>query len=310
MKFAVTQTSSSWTIASSGWPACTTWPVLMLFFETTPRTGALTVVYCRLSSACASVARACATCASAAAARALVAATCDGPVCAVAMSARACSSPARDCASLLSATRMPASASSDLRPRRVDGGLLRLRRGAGVASNICCETSSLASRPRSRSTSRADLVALASASRSRACALTSRARAASISFSAAATPLCAWVDAAARGRHVAGGGRRGDRDVALRRHGGGFGVGQLGARLVDRDLVVARIELDQHRAGLDQLVVVDRDLGHRAADARGNLRHVRINLRIVGRFAARRGPRPQARAESEQDDDADDDPNA
>src|SRR6267378_6474384 len=75
-------------------------------------------------------------------------------------------------------------------------------------------------------------------------------------------------EAAARGRLVAG--RRGGRDrhVAPGGDGACFGVGELGARLLDRYLVIARVELDENRARLDGLIVLDRDLRHRAADAR------------------------------------------
>src|SRR5207237_32569 len=79
-------------------------------------------------------------------ARALVAVTCDGPVCAVCISACARSSPARACASLLSATRRPASASATC--ERADSAAAFCASAvAAVVSNICCETSSLASRP-------------------------------------------------------------------------------------------------------------------------------------------------------------------
>ena len=67
--------------------------------------------------------------------------------------------------------------------------------------------------------------------------------------------------------------------------------------LSTRDLVVARIELDEHRAGFDQLVVVDGDLRDGAADARRDLRHMRIDLRIVGRLAAGGQPEPDADAD-------------
>ena len=70
--------------------------------------------------------------------------------------------------------------------------------------------------------------------------------------------LSRLIQRALRRAHVARRRRRRDRHVALRRDRRGLGVGQLRARLVDRDLVVARIDLHEHRARLDRLVVGDR----------------------------------------------------
>jgi len=81
---------------------------------------------------------------------------------------------------------------------------------------------------------------------------------------------------------LAGGGRGGDGDGVLRGDRRGLRIGELGPGLVHGHLVVARIELDEHRAGLDNLVVVDGDLRHRAPDARRNLCDARVHLRIVG----------------------------
>ncbi len=72
----------------------------------------------------------------------------------------------------------------------------------------------------------------------------------------------------------------------------GLGVGELGARPIDGDLVVARIQLDEDRAGLDRLVVDDRHAEDRSADARRHRRHVGVHLRIVGGFLARGEPEP------------------
>src|SRR5205807_1578603 len=141
---------------------------------------------------CARFARACCTCASAADARAFVASTCCGAVCADCSSACACCSAARACISVLSAAGTPASASATC--ERDESAAARCASPAATAaSNCCCDTSSFASRPRRRSTSRVALVAFASASRSFACAAVSRARAAATSCSAATMPLCAWA---------------------------------------------------------------------------------------------------------------------
>ena len=204
---------------------------------------------------------------------------------------------------------MPASASAICERAESDAAFCASA-VADVASNCCWETSSFASSPRSRSTSRADFAALASSlaqtrlrgDETRACRLDFlfRRRHAALRLR----------DAAACRRHVAGGGRRGDRDRALRRHGVRFRVGELGARLVDGDLIVARVELDQQRARFDELVVVDGDRRHGAADARGDLRDVRVHLRIVRAFAAGGGPGPDAGAEDEEQHGADDQANA
>ena len=61
--------------------------------------------------------------------------------------------------------------------------------------------------------------------------------------------------------------------------------------------IVARIELHEHGARLDPLVVVDGNLRDGAADARRDLCDRRIHLRIVGRFAPGGQPEPHADAD-------------
>src|SRR5439155_370935 len=102
------------------------------------------------------------------------AATCEGPVSAVRSSARACCSAARAWTRRLSATRMPASASAICDWAESAAAFCAVA-AASVASNCWRDTSSLASRPRSRSTSREAFVALTSTSRWRASAVVSRA---------------------------------------------------------------------------------------------------------------------------------------
>jgi hypothetical protein len=80
-----------------------------------------------------------------------------------------------------------------------------------------------------------------------------------------------------RDRHVGAGGRR----VGLR-------VGEFRLRLLDRHFVVARIDLYQHGAGADGVVVVDVHLQHRPADTGRDLRDPAVDLRVVGRFVAAR----------------------
>ena len=269
--------------------------------DTTPATGAFTVVYCRFSSACASAAFACSTCASAAAARALrrgdlLRPGLRGPQRRPAPAARR-HAPAPACfprPGCPPPPRRPANAADSTAARCASAA-------AAAASNCCCDTSSLASSPRSRSTSRADFArvrlgfALARL-RGRPAARAPRRS----PFAAPSTHAlrlrrrapCAVVDVARRrgrgDRHAASARRR--RWPRRRRARRG--------RLIDRHLIVARIELHEHRAGFDALVVFDRHAQHRAADARRDLRHVRIHLRIVGRLASGGDDQP--------DDDADD----
>jgi hypothetical protein len=147
------------------------------------------------------------------------------------------------------------------------------------------------------------LVAFASASRARACAVVSRARAASSSRSAPTRAL-RLGDAAAGAADVADRRGRRDRHGALRGQGASFGVRELRARLVDRHLVIARIELDEDVPGFDELVVVDGDARDGAADARRDLRDARIQLRIVGRLAAGGEVEPAAAGGDDEDEDA------
>ena len=140
----------------------------------------------------------------------------------------------------------------------------------------------------------------------RACAVVSRARAASSSF-------CAWSTRPARLFHrplrradVARRRGRRNRHAALRGGRRRLGVGQLGARLVDRHLVVARIELDEHGAGFDRLVVVDvhpqhgarRRATRSASPARRPAHRRSIRVRRSARTRRRRrrpGRRPRCR---------------
>ncbi len=83
--------------------------------------------------------------------------------------------------------------------------------------------------------------------------------------------------------------------------GARFSIGQLGARLVDRHLIVAGIELDQHGSGIDELVVFDCHPCDRAAYPRGDLRDVRVHLRIVGRDAAGGEEQPETDTRERED---------
>jgi hypothetical protein len=82
----------------------------------------------------------------------------------------------------------------------------------------------------------------------------------------------------------------------------GLGGGQLRPRLVERHLVVARINDDEDRARLDLLVLLHGHVGHRSANARRYRSHVRVYLRIIGRLAPGGRPQPGGRRQhSDQD---------
>ena len=92
-----------------------------------PRAGALMVVYCRFSSACARLARACCDAGlGRRGARLASRLTCCGPVCAVCSSACACCSPARACTELALGDADAGLGFGDLRPRRIGRGFLRV----------------------------------------------------------------------------------------------------------------------------------------------------------------------------------------
>ncbi len=114
--------------------------------------------------------------------------------------------------------------------------------------------------------------------------------------------------------HVAGGGadHGADRDLRDGDVNRGLGVlglraGQVGLRLIERDLVVGGIDLGQQLARLHGLVVVHGDLHHLARNARADLVQVAVHLRVVGVFDEGGAPEEEGRAENDQQHDADDD---
>jgi hypothetical protein len=99
-----------------------------------------------------------------------------------------------------------------------------------------------------------------------------------------------------------------DRHAGLRGLGIGFGFRELGAGAIERHLEVRRIDLDEHGAGFDQLVVVHQDLRHRAADARADVGDAAIDLGVVGALARTRADVDHRAGDGDERDDRDDPP--
>ena len=84
--------------------------------------------------------------------------------------------------------------------------------------------------------------------------------------------------------------------------GGCFRAREIGLGLFDRNLVVFRIDLDEHRAFLHVLVVVHIHFGHVPGNAAAHGIEMRIHLGIVGGFiAAQIAPQKQAAHEHDRD---------
>ncbi len=75
-----------------------------------------------------------------------------------------------------------------------------------------------------------------------------------------------------------------------------------GRGLVEPDAEVGGIELDEHAAGLDDVVVVDGDGGDRARHPRRHGDDVRIDVGIVGRHVGARPEDVAARRDEERDE--------
>ena len=111
-------------------------------------------------------------------------------------------------------------------------------------------------------------------------------------------------------RHlVARGRRRCDRNADARSGGGRFSVCKLRARPIERDLVVARVDLDEHGTHLDFLIRLDGHTQHSPANTRRDRRDMRIHLRIVGGLAPRGDPPPDSRANGYENGYCDKNPN-
>ena len=286
------------TSAISGWPGCTTWPTSTVLRLTMPAVGALIVVRSRFSSACASAACICLTRASAPAARALRdLQLLRAPSASSAAPPRPGDrgrGPGRARCSA-TAIAVSAAATSDF---AASAAARAASAAATAASNCCCEISSFATSGLSRSTSLRVL-------RCRRLAL--------------AQPRLGGDELRLRGFHLA----VGDADARLRlfdaaggltdvgarghlgnRHAracGGRGrlrVGELGARAIDRHLIVARIDLARATVPASTCWLSLTDLHDRAADARRQLRDVPVHLRVVGALLAGGHPRPRRRAMS------------
>ena len=77
---------------------------------------------------------------------------------------------------------------------------------------------------------------------------------------------------------------RGNRNVDVQSLSAGFGVGQLCFGLIQRNLIILRIDFGEHRSGFHFLVVVHVDVNHVTGNARAERHQVSIHLRVVGRF--------------------------
>ena len=89
-----------------------------------------------------------------------------------------------------------------------------------------------------------------------------------------------------RRRQLAAGIDRRDRNVHLHGFGRGLGILIGGPGLRHRHLVVLGINLDQRRARLHKLIVVDQKLDDVSGDTRADGVQVAINLRVVGGLVA------------------------
>jgi hypothetical protein len=78
----------------------------------------------------------------------------------------------------------------------------------------------------------------------------------------------------------------GQRNTGGRTGGIGLRVGEFRSRAIDRDLIIAGIQFDEHSARLDVLILLDVDFGDWPTDPRRDLCNVAVNLRIVCRHAS------------------------
>ena len=85
-------------------------------------------------------------------------------------------------------------------------------------------------------------------------------------------------------RDLAGGIDRGNRNVDVQSLSAGFGIGQLRFGLIQRNLIILRIDFGEHRSGFHFLVVVHVDANHITGNARAERHQVSIHLGVVGRF--------------------------
>src|SRR5215471_19032826 len=66
-----------------------------------------------------------------------------------------------------------------------------------------------------------------------------------------------------------------------------FGTGEVGPCFVDSDFVISRIDLDQQRSFLNELVITHIHFDHMTCNAGADGVEVNIHLSIVGRLEAR-----------------------
>ena len=79
---------------------------------------------------------------------------------------------------------------------------------------------------------------------------------------------------------------------------------QIGAGAIQGHLIVSGVQFDQHRAGLNVLIVVHQDLDYGAANTRAHGMNVPVDLRVIRGFAHREVAPCQNAAHHQHDDHA------
>ena len=87
-----------------------------------------------------------------------------------------------------------------------------------------------------------------------------------------------------RGRNIAIGIHGGDGDVDVQGLRSGLSIGERCVGLIERDLVIARINFREDSSGVHVLVVVHVDFYDVAGDARAERHQVAVHFGVVGGF--------------------------
>ena len=91
-----------------------------------------------------------------------------------------------------------------------------------------------------------------------------------------------------RSGYLARGVDGGDGNVDSEGLCGGFGILDVGARLIDRDLIIAGVDFGQHGAGGDVLIVIHVHVLDVAGNARAERHQVAVHFGVVRGFVARK----------------------